>query len=150
MSTGTTLFQFKRALRNRLLDRPGLAGVQVRYAQSETELTNAEMWFTDASASTEIPVMRGPAQTLKVDESYTVKAIIQVLKNQGEGQEVADERAVEILEELQQELAENPQVTPEIHWASLTGWEYKYGALKSGHGAGFECQIRVRARLYPQ
>lgn len=146
---GTTLPKFKRAFCDALAQRPGLADVSVRYSFTETELTSAEFWFGDAKADADIPVLRHHSQSLKLDETYIVKATIQVLKNQGESQEVADLRATEILSEVQQELAANPQTCPEIHWATMTGWEYKYGVLKSGHGAGFDVSIRVRARLYP-
>lgn len=147
MSTGTSLVTFKQALRTALTARPGMSGVQVSYAFPEDDLQAESLWFEDAVTSNEIPVMK--AGTKKVDEEYTLDAVIQVLKQQGESQETADLRAAALLAELQQALAENPQITPEIQWVEMAGWEHTPGKLNAGHGSRFNVTLRVRARLFP-
>lgn len=149
MSIGTTLALWKVALVTSLQGRAGLVNVSVGYSFPEDNITGQDIWFDEAESDNVIPVMR--AGTKKVDEEYVATIIIQVLKNQGESQSVADVRAVELLGELQQALAESPQTVSEIHWAELIGWKNHIGILPSGngHGSRFTCLVQVRARLYP-
>lgn len=150
MSTGTSLIAFKQALRAALAARPGLAGVQVAYEYPVAGITGEDIWLGGAESDLRIPVMR--AGTKKVDEDYTLTVFVQVLKTQGEGQETADLRAVALLREVQQALAENPQITTEIMWAQVIGWEHFVGPFESGgasRGSRFEVKVNVRARLFP-
>lgn len=149
MSTGTSLVAFKQTLKTALAARPGMSGVQLSYGYPGNDYVQREsVWFEGAEVvNSEFPVMK--AGTKKVDETYTLDVVVQVLKTQGEDQEAADLRAVALLAELQQALAENPQLTPEIQWAEMAGWEHATGELNTGHGSRFNVTLRVRARLYP-
>jgi hypothetical protein len=145
---GTGLVAFKQAFIARLTLRPALAGVKVTYAFPDKEVAAENIWLGDANAETWIPVHR--AGKKKVDEDFHVDCIIQVLKRQGESQEVADIRANQLFAEVQSDLAEQPQTDPDIFWAELDGWEHFCGILPSGggHGSRFELKIRVRNRLF--
>lgn len=149
MSTGTTLVAFKTALVDALTARPGLAGVQVSYGFPEMEIQDESIWLQDAQASTGFPVMK--SGTKKVEEQYSITVACQVLRSEGESQLVADVRAAELLVEVQQTLAETPQLIPDIMWAELDGWRHHVGLLPKGegHGSRFDVQVQVRARLYP-
>ena len=149
MTIGSTLAVFKRELRDALRARPGLANVQIEYSQPETELQDDSIWFETADGSTALPVMR--AGTKPVDETYQLKVAVQVLRTQGESQETADDRCIELFAEVQQCVAENPQLIPEIQWAKLEGWNHVVGMLASGggHGSRFDAQVTVKARLFP-
>lgn len=149
MSTGTTLVKFKKAMVTALKARPGMSDVEVSYGFAEDYIAEKAVWFEGARSSDRIATLK--AGTKRVEENYNVNLVIQVLCNEGETQDEADEHAAAILTEVQQCLAENPQLIPEILWASLEGWEHKIGSLPKGggHGSGFNCRIGVRARLYP-
>jgi len=150
LSVGTTLIAFKQALKAALEARPGLAGATVNYQYPSTNITGEDIWLDRAESDNRIPVMR--AGTKKVDEDYTVTLFIQVLKTQGEGQEAADLRALALLTEVQQLLAETPQLTSDIQWAQVTGWEHFVGPFEgkdSARGSRFEVRVAVRARLFP-
>ena len=150
MTTGSTLIVYKQALKTALEGRPGIAGATVHYSYPSTNITGEDIWLDSAISDNRIPVMR--ANTKKVDEDYTLTVIIQVLKMQGEGQEAADIRCLELLVELQQLLAETPQLIPEIHWSLLAGWTHFVGPFEgkdSARGSRFEVRVNVRARLFP-
>lgn len=148
MSTGTSLFDFMDVFLARLEARPGLAEATVYDAYPSADgVANDAIWFGGAETDSEISAMR--AGRKKVDEDVIVDVVVQCLKKQGEGQRAADNRARELLAEVQQELAETPQPTEDIHWAELVGWELKRGPLPTtGHGCRFECKVKVKARLF--
>ncbi|MEV0085258.1 hypothetical protein [Saccharopolyspora sp. NPDC050642] len=150
MSIGTTLPAVKRALLDALAARPGLSGVQVSYEMPQRALAGEAIWFDeDTETEAGIPVMK--AGTKKVDETYALPVVVQVLVTDGRDAEVADLRAAALLAELQQSLAENPQVTPAIQWAELGGWSHHVGPIGDGssRGSRFDVLVRVRARLSP-
>lgn len=150
MSVGTTLFEFKSALVDALSARAGLTGVQVSYGFPNQEVSDEAIWLQDANSNNSIPTYKAGA-SVKVEEVYTVTVACQVLMSQGEPQETADARAVELLREVQQAVAENPRLIPTILHAQLTGWRHHGGPLETGggHGSRFDVQVEVRARLHP-
>lgn len=151
MATGTTLIAFRSGLVTRLTARAALAGVQVAKTmpgtEPGTELAAESIWFADAESDHEIPVMK--AGTKKVDEVFTLAAVVQVLILDGRDQDTADLRAVALLAELQQELAETPHTIDSVDWAEMAGWNYVGGALGGGtsRGSRFDVLLRVAARL---
>ncbi|WP_189059579.1 hypothetical protein [Longimycelium tulufanense] len=149
MATGTTLVSFKQELKTQLEARAGLSGVTVHYAFPETGITGEDIWFGEiAETDAEIPIMK--SGTKKVDETVSVPVVVQVLKQQGEDQETADLRAVALLAELQQELAETPRTITDIYAAEMVGWTHTGGQLGgSNHGSRFDVTVRIRARLEP-
>lgn len=149
MTTGSTLVAFKKALVAALQSRPGLDGVRVTYEFTQDYVADKAIWLEGARSADRIPTMK--PGTKRVEENYTLTLVIQVLASEGESQEAADEYALVLLSEVQQCLAENPQLIPEIMWATVDGWEHRIGQLPKGdgHGSGFNVRINVRARLYP-
>ncbi|MCI2421507.1 hypothetical protein MOQ72_29140 [Saccharopolyspora sp. K220] len=150
MSIGTTLPTVKRALVDALSARPGLAGVQVVYELPQRGLLTEAIWFgEDTETENTIPVMR--AGTKKVDETYALPLVVQVLITDGRDAETADQRAATLLGQVQQCLAENPRLTPEIQWAELGGWSHRVGPIGDGssRGSRFDALVRVQARLFP-
>lgn len=155
MTTGTSLIAFKQALVAALAARPGLValGTEVTYefpVGEEYGRAN-NIWIGDADAENTVPVAK--AGRRKVQEDYTVSVLAQVLKQAGEGQEAADVAALALLQEVQQELADNPQTTPEIMWAEVRGWSHSVGPFgdasggNTSRGSRFEIRVGVRARL---
>ncbi|MCP3805376.1 hypothetical protein NLX83_39530 [Allokutzneria sp. A3M-2-11 16] len=147
MAVGTTLIEFKRAAVTALALRPGLAGVSVEYARAETTAPAEGLWFEEAEAVVEIPVMK--AGTKRVEESYTTTLVVQVLLGDGRDQEAADTRAAVLLAEVQQAFAEKPDLIEAIMWAEVIGWQQRTAVLGNSGAARFEVTIRVRARLFP-
>lgn len=150
MSVGTTLVEFKSALVDALTARPGLDGVQISYGFPDEEVTDEAIWLQDANANDSIPTYRaGPS--VKVEEQYTVIVACQVLMGEGAPQQDADQRAAELLAEVQQAVAENPRLIPTILHAQLSGWRHHVGLLPTGggHGSRFDVQVQVKARLHP-
>lgn len=150
MSTGTSLVTVKTALVDAFTARAGLAGVQVCYGFPDDEISDESIWLQEATSQDAIPVMK--TGTKKIEEQYSVTVACQVLRSEGESQQVADTRAAELLAEVQQTLAETPRLVPDIMWAELDGWRHHVGQLPKGegHGSRFDVQVKVRARLYPQ
>lgn len=150
MSTGTTLPTAKRALLDLLAARPGLSGVQIVYEQPQQGLRSEAVWFgEDTETEAEIPVMK--AGTKKVEETYPLTIVVQVLITDGRDAEAADGRASELLSELQQQLAEKPRITPEVQWVVMTGWSHHVGPLgdSTSRGSRFAVSAQVQARLTP-
>lgn len=150
MSTGTTLPTVKRALIDALSTRPSLDGVQVSYEMPQRAMSYESIWFgEDTETENTIPVMR--AGTKKVDETYALPLVVQVLVTDGRDAEAADLRAAALLGAVQQCLAESPRLTPEIQWAELGGWAHHVGPIGDGssRGSRFDALVRVQARLIP-
>lgn len=150
MSIGTTLPVVKRAIIDALSARAGLSGVQVSYEMPQRGILAESVWFgEDTETETEIPVMK--AGTKKVDETYALPLVVQVLVTDGRDAETADLRAAALLGEVQQCLAESPRLTPQIQWAELGGWSHHVGPIGDGtsRGSRFDALVRVRARLSP-
>ncbi|MFI7678562.1 hypothetical protein [Actinophytocola sp. NPDC049390] len=144
---GTSLIAFKTALVDRLGERPGLAGVAVLYARSDVDsLPDEAIWLEKAETeSLEFPAFR-PTK-MELQEVYDLDVTVQVRLTQGQTQRQADARALELLAELQQQLAEAPQLCDDIQWAKPESWKYHGGQLDSGHGCRFDIVVRVHARM---
>jgi hypothetical protein len=155
VTTGTSLVAVKQALVTALRARTGLAGVQVLYAPDDFEtgddhVQDDAIWLGDTEwLESEIPVWN--TGTKKVDETYALDWVVQVVKADGSTQEIADVRARALLAELQQALAEVPVISAEVLWAALHIGRHATGQVVAGpgHGSRFEGVIEVRARLSP-
>jgi hypothetical protein len=155
VTTGTSLILVKQALVTALRARPGLDGVQVLFAADDflpgdDHVEDEAIWFGDTEwIESEIQVWN--TGTKKIDEVYAVDWVVQVVKADGSLQEAADVRARALLVELQQALAETPQVSAEVFWGLLRMRRHATGQVLSGpgHGSRFEGVIEVKARLAP-
>jgi hypothetical protein len=150
-NVGTTLVEVKKALRDLLQARPGLANVQVSYAEpSAYNLENSAIWFTVAEALHHETSMRNGG-AFPIQEDYHLQINVQAFTLEApDGQEIADTRAVELLHEVEQCVSENPQVTPNVMMLQLAGWQHHVVVAEaegSGYISRFEVQLRVRARL---
>jgi hypothetical protein len=155
MTTGTSLIVVKQSLVTALRARAGLAGVQVLYASDDfpsgdDHVEDESIWLGDTEwLESEIPVFN--TGTKKVDEVYELAWVVQVVKADGSTQEATDVRAKAILVELQQALAETPQLSVATFWALMRMRRHATGQVLSGpgHGSRFEGVIEVKARLAP-
>lgn len=150
MSTGTTLVEVKQALVTALAARSGLSGVTVSYAKPATTAMPAEaIWFGDAEAETAISTMGGAVK--KIDETYVLEAVVQVLIRDGRDEEAADVRAEAVFTEFQQQLAAVPKVIDAIRQAQMTGWVHTVGPIgeSTNRGARFDIALRINALLQP-
>lgn len=143
---GTSLFAFKRGLRDALTELPGLADVKVMYVLTDGELPSEAVWLGDATTNDlSIPTLR--AGVLHLQETYDVDVTIQVKQTAGESQETVDARLDEIFAELQQVLAKAPKLIDDIQWAVPHSWKEVGGRLGNGHAARLEIKVRVHARM---
>lgn len=155
MATGTSLVAVKQALVSALRARVGLNGVQVLYGPDDfsvgdDHVREEAIWLGDTTwVESEIPVWK--SGTKKVDETYEVEFVVQVIKSGGELQEAADVRAHELLEEFQQALAETPAISAEVFWGYFQLRRHLTGQVATGpgHAARFEGVVQVKARLAP-
>lgn len=151
---GSALRLFKLGMVDNLRARGDLAGVKVLYhVDSVGDLAREMIWFGGARTDAEIPILR--AGTKKVDETVDVELVVQVLLEDGQTYEDAERRGIELLVEVQQELAETTRPISEIHWAELRSWTADPKVLYSnddpprvlGAACRLECVLRYMARL---
>ncbi len=149
MSTGTTLPEVRRALVASLGARPGLSAVTVSYAKPTGTMPAEAIWFGDAEAETAIAVMGGAIK--KVDETYTLDAVVQVLLRDGRDEEAADLRAAAVFAEFQQQLAATPQPVAAVRQVQMAGWAHTVGPIgeTTNRAARFDITLRVNALLQP-
>jgi hypothetical protein len=151
---GSTIVTAKRALRDLLQARPGLADVQVAYGEpSEYNIESDAIWFTVAeSLHHEIAMRNGGAFPIKEDIHLTV--IVQAFTfgtdMTMDGREESDLRAIALLHELEQCVSENATSIPGVMMLQLAGWQHfpnEANAAGSGYITRFEVQLRIRAQL---
>lgn len=164
MADGSTLYAVKAALVTQLALRAGLSGVSISH-QAPTKATDLKtttgdfdaIWLGDADDDTNVVVFSG--LPLRLDESYELDLIVQVLRPTTEGtQAVCDARASSLLGEVFGLLASNPTLgladgsgSPDFPRCEVvpTGWRNITGPLPAGVGFGsrFEVRLGVEGRL---
>jgi hypothetical protein len=158
MAVGSTYAALKAAIVDRLRARPALSAVTVSYRAPETasevqgESGSRELIHLDDAEGDHSNVILG-GLPLVLDESYSLKLVVQVLRPTGEQLE-ADERVDELLFEVLSELANDPTFgvdAPEFEHVQVTYSSFirTTGFLQnaSGHAAGAELELAVEARL---
>lgn len=147
--TGSALVAYKQTMITRLSAIIALAGVSVTYGFPDVEMPPEAIWFADAKTKNWDPIMR--AGVRKLDEEFELELIVQVLKQDGDTQENADIRALQLVAAVQADMAAAPRPTDLIMWSLFEGWDHKTGLMPNGggHGSRFDCRITVRSRLYP-
>ena len=156
MAAGSTVVAYKEALLALLTTRTG-ATVNVGYQAPEdkADLQNTAglqeaVWFEDADGTDDVVALGTP---LILDETYTVKVVVQVLNPASDGtQRAVDARAVAILGEVIGLVSANPtlSVTAFARCETVSlGWKHVVGRLgtQPGHGSRFEISLGVEARL---
>ena len=149
MSTGTTLVEVKQALVTSLGARAGLSAVTVSYARPNGTMPNECIWFGDAEAETAISVMGGAVK--KIDETYNLDAVVQILIRDGRDEEAADLRAEAVFTEFQQQLAATPKPVDAVRQVQMSGWAHTVGPIgeTTNRAARFDITLRVNALLQP-
>lgn len=162
--SGSTYSQLKAAVTEQLEARADLGGAGVRVSyQAPVQPTDTEgvlgtyeaIWLDDVpTGEHENRVIC--SVPLQLEELYSLRLTIQVLKPDSEGtQEAADRRVDELLYGVLSELAHDPTWGLTAHenfvyvHTTLTAFERKTGYLPNGagHGASWEGQLQVEARL---
>lgn len=163
---GSSYSVVKAAVVAALKARPALSQVAVSY-QAPVQATDAQgpaggheaIWLDDAEGDQNNVIIKGLPLTL--DESYTLRLVVQVLARSSEGtQQVADARVDDLLGEIVHAFASNPTfgVEPADAGAGATfdhlqitraGFRRVTGFLQgsSGHGARAELDLQVEARI---
>lgn len=158
---GSSYSLLKSAITSRFQQRAGLQGVAVSYQaplQADDVTGSAgsyeSIWLDDTDGEYENRVIC--ALPLQLEETYSVRLVVQVLAPESEGtQEVADRRVDELLYEVMSELAYDPTFglsgTGNIVYLHATHGPFRRitGLLPNGmgHGARFEMNLEVDSRL---
>lgn len=146
--TGTSLVAVKQALRDLFTAAPGLADVQVSYSTPGGYATGDVIFFAGGDAlHHEISMRNGGA--FPIVEDYRLQVDVQAFTMETEGQEVADQRAVAIFQEVIQLVSQNPQLAG-VMMLQLASWIHhvtEAEAAGSGYISRFEVQLRIRAQL---
>lgn len=147
MATTSTVPTFKAALHAALQARPGLAGVKVAYAWPGPPATGEMIAFGATTNDVDIPNMK--AGRRQRDEDYVTEIIITIAKPGATPETAMDveARSYQILGEIEDELADTPQTTPAILWATYAGCEDGWEPLDKGWRWQLTAKVRVRARL---
>ena len=165
MAEGSSVYAVKAALVTLLTARAGLSGVSISH-QAPTKATDLKtttgnfdaIWLGDADDSTNVVVFSG--LPLRLDESYELDLMVQVLRPTTTGtQAVCDARASVLLGEVFGLLSSNPTLgladgsgTPDFARCEAvpTGWRNVTGPLPGGTGFGsrFEVRLGVEAVLH--
>ncbi len=144
----TTLVRFKQAAVSVLRNRPALEGVAISYAEDVRNTRKERVFFGTTEDNDAEPVtMR--ATKVRDQEEYTV--ILHITAS-ARSVELAEERAVEILDELRSALAEDAklstaEIPPGINWATYAGFRLSTSIVGDAEAvASMEVDIDVTAR----
>lgn len=162
MAVGSSYSTLKSTIVTQLKARAGLSAVSVSY-QAPLQATDISgpvgnfeaIWLDDAESGEHQNVVIC-SLPLSLEEVYSIKVVVQVLRPTSTGtQEEADTRVDELLYEVLYELAHDPTwglsgTTPfnYLH-TTLTTFERKTGFLPTGtgHGASWEANLQVQSRI---
>lgn len=163
---GSSYAAVKRALRDRLQERPGLLGVAVEYqapvqaADNRGSAGQYEKIFLDDVDDGELNNVVVCALPLRLDESYHLTVVVEVIRPSTLGtQEAADERVDQLLYEIVHEIASNPTLDidpnpgPHSHFDFLNVTRGRFVrdtgfiAGTNGHGARCVLDVEVSCRL---
>lgn len=148
-TTGTALVAVKQALRDALVSRPGLIGIQISYGEPGAYVTGDVIYFGPAE-SLNAPQGWASGGRLPLEEIVTMTVNLQAFSLESESQETVDLRAARMLSELQQLVADQPQITPDVMTSHINSWIHHVEvahAAASGYISRFEVQVQFRAVL---
>lgn len=164
---GSSYATVKRALRDRLQERSGLVGVAVEYqapvqaADNRGSAGQYEKIFLDDVEDGELNNVVMCSVPLRLDESYHLSVVIEVIRPSSLGtQEAADERVDQLLFEIVHELASDPtlgiSLNPGLHshfdFLNVTRGRFVrdtgfIAGTGGGHGARCVLDVEVSCRL---
>lgn len=108
MSESSTIPAVKQALFDLLAARPGLAGVQVAWAQPSPDATQQDaIWFEGTTSNQKAEALGN----LRRDETYVMELVVSVLRD-GDTARAAELRMWEICGEIEDTVRENPKPIP--------------------------------------
>jgi hypothetical protein len=145
MASSSTVPVVKSALTSRLDARSGLDGVSVTYAQPG-EIPHEAIYLDRVRGVHAVVVTTGgrvPRQ-----EQYTIDLIIHVFLASG-GPQVVEDRAFDLLAEVENELADTPRLglVTVIDWAEARGYELDTTQYADGVLARIKLGVEVFAQL---
>jgi hypothetical protein len=146
MTPGTTIVAVKRSLRDRLKARHGLSGVLVNYGDPGERARREQIYIGEVRTPEHEPVAIR-AGTRKRDETYELSVHVQCAsKVQPEANEV---RLVELIHEVESELAEDPTVgsVPGVLFAVVSELSFRTLETPDGPVSAAVVIVTVRARL---
>ena len=156
--TGTTFAVGKRALVNRLTTRlsgvSGMESIGVHYAYPTKKIETEAIWLDDdGSVDQTWRWMQGG--TKPVRETWQTDLFIQLQRNRGDitdGQnpsEQAELRLIEIYKQIQQAIAEDPQLDDSQLWSELEAGDISVDRSAPAVRALMRVTFRGHAELYP-
>lgn len=162
MAVGSSYSTLKSAIIGRLVERAGLVGVSVSY-QAPVQASDVSgpvgsfeaIWLDDAEAGEHQNVVIC-SLPLQLEEVYSIKLVVQVLRPTSTGtQEEADTRVDELLYEVLHEMTHDPtwglSGTSPFNYlhTTWTTFERRTGFLPTGagHGASWEANLQVNSRI---
>ncbi|MCP4961316.1 MAG: hypothetical protein GY925_18885 [Actinomycetia bacterium] len=157
-TTGTTAPATKRALLTALAARtPALTGVDLLYApsrQGEDYSDDTIWWDPETTCSTQYRWMQ--AGTKPVKEEWSTSLHIQCLRKPADlspGEDSAEQAELRVRElwvEVQQAIAETPEIHSTLMWVQVDGWGLVTDRM-SGKRARSKLEVDISgvAELYP-
>ena len=156
---GTTLAVTKRAIVDALTTRlAGVAGmeqIEVFYSIPTKDSPPSEgIWFDDDSSS-DVTWRWMQAGTKPMREQWETTLHIQALRKRGDitaGQDAGEQaelRVLAIWAQVQQLIAEDPQVHESLLWAEFDGFELNISRESALTKCRMEITIRGEAELFP-
>lgn len=139
----STIPTFKDALLTRLKARTGLSGVQITYGWPNGAVSRESIMLGGASGSQEFRTI-GATQKM---ETYTLDVYITVIREGHGRQQNADERALELMGEIEDELRDDPTVNNTVLTAELARFDLQPMAGSETREARLTVGVNVMARI---
>lgn len=150
MSTTSTVTDFKSALIAALAARPDMTGVQVVYSwPGPTTRPEAVFFGESLSGESEIPTIKaGRKQRSETYELEIVCWVFLTASTPTTGAQEAEARAFELMQSVDDLLADDPQVGVQfVQWARLGNFESLLAPVEKGWACALSRKINVQARL---
>jgi hypothetical protein len=146
MATASTIVPVKQELVAALRSRPALQGVLITYADPGDKGRREQMFCSEVRVSEQNPVALRAGRKSR-DEEYEVDLIVDCASKASP--ETAEARCMEMVSEVEDELAEDTTVrgTDGVLWATITDMLLKTVETGDGPVARATVTITVRGRL---
>lgn len=148
--TTSSMIDVKRRLVELLAARPELATVEVAYAWPGPNTRNEALFFGEAAEGTStVPTIAAGRKQRQEDYDLELVAWVFMPGNTGApGAEAAEVRAFQLMESVDNLLADNPRLgTAYLQWARLGAFESRLAVNDKGWACAHSRTIHVGARL---
>lgn len=139
----STVTALKAALLTSLQARTGLSGVQVTYGWPSGQVRRESIMLGGVSGTQQFRTV-GATQKL---EEYALTIYVTVIKEGSALQQSADERALALMAEVEDELRSDPTVTNTVLTAQLSRFDLEPMASSETREARLTLTIDVMARI---